>query len=85
MANQRPPPQTDPVSINMVLLIIAALAPTLAALAAWLKARAAVTGVKEVHLAINSRLDEWLKLERTQGVETGRQEERKAAVDRKQA
>jgi len=79
MAKQKPTSDT----LNMVVLVIAAVAPTLAALAAFLKARSVEAGVKEVHLAVNSRLDEWLKLERTQGVETGRQEERKAAVDRK--
>jgi len=61
---------------DTVMLVLVALAPTLASLAAYLKARAAVVGVKEVHLAINSRLDEWLKVERAQGVETGRQTER---------
>lgn len=61
---------------DTVTLVLVALAPTLAALAAFLKARSAVDGVKEVHLAINSRLDKWLEIERTQGVASGRQTER---------
>jgi hypothetical protein len=63
-------------SHDAVVFIVVALAPTLAALAAYLKARAAVAGVKEVHLSINSRFDEWLRVERTQGIASGRQQER---------
>jgi len=61
---------------DTLVLVLVALAPTLTALAAYLKARSVDAGVKEVHLAINSRFDEWLAVERKQGVATGRQEER---------
>lgn len=63
------------------VLIIAAVTPTLVALAAYLKTRAVSTAVKEVHLSINSRFDEWLKVEREQGVASGRIEERKDAAE----
>jgi hypothetical protein len=61
-------------------LIIAALTPTLVALAAYLKAKAVSKQVNEVHLSINSRLDQWLKTEREQGEAHGRVEERKDAA-----
>lgn len=61
-----------------VLLILTALMPTLAALAAYLKARAVEAGVKEVHLSINSRLDGWLEHARA----SGRDDERKSVADK---
>lgn len=71
--------QQKSTSIEVITLILNALGPVLAAIAAFF-ARSAVAGVKEVHLAINSRLDQWLLLERKQGVETGRQQERDDAA-----
>jgi hypothetical protein len=76
-------PSGDTTGALTVILIamIAAMPPTLVALAGLFKAKEVaagvkevVTGVKEVHLSINSRLDKWLMAEHTQGVATGRQQ-----------
>jgi len=67
------------ISDNSWALIIAALTPTLMALAAYIKAKSVSEQVNQVHLSINSRLDQWLKTERQQGITDGRIEERKDA------
>lgn len=72
-------------TIIIAVAIIAAIPSTLAAILAYVQAKTAVKGVREVHLAINSRMDKWLKIESDQGVAKGRLEGRAAErVSRKQ-
>ncbi len=65
----------------ILIAMIAAIPPTLVAMAGLFKSKEAVAGVKEVvsgvrevHLSINSRLDKWLIAEHNQGIAAGRQQ-----------
>lgn len=69
--------KSSSVTTQTLLLILTAVAPTLAALAAYLKAKAIQSEVKDVHLSINSRLDGWLEKARVDGV----MGERKSVAD----
>ncbi len=55
--------------LTLVLIAIITAAPSVAS---YFKAKEAVRNVKEVHVAINSRLDKWLAVERDQGISDGR-------------
>lgn len=69
------------IDLATVILILAALAPTLAAIGAFFKAKAVQAEVKDVHLSINSRLDGWLEKARVDGV----MGERKSVADAAEA
>ena len=73
------------IDIHTVVLIIAAIAPTLAAIAAYIKAKTVQAEVKDVHLSINSRLDGWLEKARVDGVMGERKEVADAADAAKKA
>lgn len=61
--------------------LIAHLAPTLAALAAWLKARHAAQALMTVKVQINSRMDQLLAQARDVGYLQGRADERAATAE----
>lgn len=66
---------------DLWIQIIAALAPTLMALAALIASMKNSTSIKEVHLSVNSRMDELLIASRSQGARDARDEQ--AATDAK--
>ena len=67
------------IDTQTLILILAAIAPTLAAIAAYIKAKAVLAETKDVHLSINSRLDGWLEKAREDGVLGERREVAEAA------
>lgn len=60
--------------------LIVAVPPTLIAIAGLV---AVLRKVETVHKTINSRLDQWLKVERGQGVAEGREQQRQESADQK--
>lgn len=62
---------SEQTAIIIVTTMIGALAPTLAALAAWLQSKA-------THKEVNSKLSAWLDTEHRQGMRDGREAERNA-------
>jgi hypothetical protein len=69
--------KSDPalsVILAIAIALIAAIPPTLVAMAGLFKSREALAVGKETHLSINSRLDKWLIAEHNQGVAAGRQQ-----------
>lgn len=62
----------------IIVALIAATPPTIMAILAWWQARRSVRAIAEVHLSLNSRLDELVKAEksvsRTEGIKEGREE-----------
>jgi hypothetical protein len=65
-------------SQQVIYMLITAIVAGAPGIAAWLKSIANNLAIKEVHVAINSRLDEWIKVERRQGERDGRDEERRS-------
>lgn len=65
---------TEGLSSSTLIFIIAALMPTLAAIAAYLKAAAAAAGTKEISVKVDGKLEEFLRVARSQGKDAGRQE-----------
>lgn len=67
-------------STLVIMALIAALPPTLVALAGWFKSQKVEKDVAEVHLSINSRLEQLLKGERVAGELDGRTKATQEAV-----